>query len=88
MLLPVLHYANMAADEFSEACQNAIQFSLKSFPNISELKSAQEEAIINFVKRRDVFAMLPTGYEKSIIFQLIPGVTKRVSITLLIRYCL
>ena len=75
MLLPVLlYYANMAADEFIEACQNAIQFSLKSFPSIKELKPIQEEAIINFVKRRDVFAMLPTGYGKSLIFELVPRI--------------
>lgn len=64
----------MAADEFIEACQNAIQFSLKSFPNITELKPIQEKAIINFTKRRDVFAMLPTGYGKSLLFQLVPRI--------------
>ena len=34
----------------------------------------QGEALLHFVKREDVFAVLPTGCGKSLIFQLVPKV--------------
>ena len=44
------------------------------FTEILELKPVQEEALLHFVKREDVFAVLPTGCGKSLIFQLVPKV--------------
>ena len=35
-----------------------------------ELKPEQHNAILSLLKRHDVFAVLPTGYGKSLIFQL------------------
>ncbi len=43
------------------------------FPGIEALKPQQEEAIIKFMQRRDVFAVLPTGWGKSLIFQIVPA---------------
>jgi len=60
--------------DFDSECKKAINFALESIPNVSELKQVQEEAVISFIKRRDVMAVLPTGYGKSLIFQLIPGI--------------
>ena len=37
-------------------------------------RPVQEEAIVQYIKRRDVLAVLPTGYGKSLIFQLIPRI--------------
>ena len=59
--------------EFELAFQGAIQYALNSgFSEILELRPVQEEALLHFIKREDVFAVLPTGCGKSLIFQLVP----------------
>ena len=68
----------MAADSGSElerAFRGAVQYALDTgFTEILQLKPVQEEALLHFVKREDVFAVLPTGCGKSLIFQLVPKV--------------
>ena len=39
---------------------------------ISELKEKQTECLIRFLEGNDVFASLPTGYGKSLIYGLLP----------------
>ena len=39
---------------------------------VSSLKTKQKEAISSFLKGRDVFVCLPTGYGKSLCFVLLP----------------
>ena len=39
-----------------------------------ELKPVQEEASLHFIKRKDVFAVLPAGCGNSLIFQIVPRV--------------
>ena len=52
----------------------AISAALRThFPGIDRLKPQQEEAVINFMQKRDVFAVLPTGWNKSLIFQISPA---------------
>ena len=52
----------------------AINATLRThFPTIDRLKPQQEEAVINFMQKRDVFAVLPTGWGKSLIFQIVPA---------------
>ena len=50
---------------------------VKTFDGVEELSSEQGDGILNFIRCRDVSAVLPTGLENrsfnSIIFQLIPG---------------
>ena len=61
--------------EFERAFGGAVQFGLDSgFSNILELKPVQEEALLHFIKRKDVFAVLPAGCGNSLIFQIIPRV--------------
>ena len=61
--------------EFERAFRGAIQYALNSgFSEILELRPVQEEALLHFIKREDVFAVLPTGCGKSLIFQLVPKV--------------
>ena len=36
------------------------------------LKEKQEEAILSFVRGRDTFVSLPTGYGKSIVYGILP----------------
>ena len=58
----------------------AIAESLRSsFPEINCQRPQQVAAITNFLLRRDVFAVLPTGYRKSIIFQIIPIIWSRMA---------
>ena len=61
--------------EFERAFRGAVQFALDScFSNILELKPVQEEAWLHFIKRKDVFAVLPAGCGNSLIFQIVPRV--------------
>ena len=47
------------------------------FPEIEELNKF--EAIQSFVfERNDVFAILPTGFGKSLIFQLVPAIAQKL----------
>ena len=58
----------MEKREFKEALETA----LKLFPGI-ELKKEQESCLESLViERKDVLAVLPTGYGKSLIYQVLP----------------
>jgi len=58
-----------SSDEFERAFRGAFQYALDTgFTEILELKPGQEEALLYFVEREGVFAMLPTGCGKSLIF--------------------
>ena len=62
--------------EFERAFRGAVQFALDScFSNILELKPVQEEAWLHFIKRKDVFVVLPAGCGNSLIFQIVPRVS-------------
>ena len=61
--------------EFERAFHGAVQFGLDSgFSNILELKPVQEEALLHFMKRKDVFAVLTAGCGNSVIFQIVQRV--------------
>jgi ATP-dependent DNA helicase RecQ len=59
----------LSREDFSTCVNNV----LKKFPEVSQLNNYQAECLFNFIERRDVFAMLPTGFGKSLIFQMVPG---------------
>ena len=60
----------MESDDFKTAVEGALNF----FPGI-KLKSEQELCLESLlVKRKDVLRVLPTGYGKSLIYQLLPKV--------------
>ena len=48
--------------------------------SIDILKQEQLEALYNFVCRRDVFVNLPTGFGKSLVFQMAPFVVKELNL--------
>uniref|UniRef100_A0A8C5BW69 DNA 3'-5' helicase n=1 Tax=Gadus morhua TaxID=8049 RepID=A0A8C5BW69_GADMO len=50
----------------------AIQSVVATLPNIEKLKPEQEQALLSFVGGHDVVGLLPTGFRKSLIFQLAP----------------
>ena len=54
----------------------AIQSVVETLLNIDKLKPEQEQALLSFVGGQDVVALLPTGFGKSLIFQLAPLVVK------------
>ena len=64
----------MAENVSSDEIENAICSSLRCFPGISELKPEQTLVIENIVCGSDVLAALPTGFGKSLIFQILPSV--------------
>ena len=51
-------------------------FQFDFFPGIHELKPEQILVIQNIVRGKDVFAALPTGFGKSLTFQILPSVLK------------
>lgn len=56
----------------------AIRSVLETIPNIEELKPEQEACLRNFMEGKDVFGLLPTGFGKSLIYQLAPLVAKKL----------
>lgn len=51
----------------------------RRFPEIERLTELQMKAVLSYVNHQDVFAVLPTGYGKSLIFQIIPDICKELS---------
>jgi hypothetical protein len=64
----------LSREDFSTCLNNV----LKKFPEVSQLNNYQAECLFNFIERRDVFAMLPTGFAKSLIFQMVPGLCEEL----------
>ena len=44
-----------------------------------QLKPKQQEAIKGFVSGKDVFASLPTGYGKSVIYDILPSLFNNIN---------
>lgn len=65
-------------DSVSESVFEEILTSVleKRFPEIENLTDHQKKALLAVINRKDVFAILPTGHGKSIIFQLLPDICK------------
>ena len=60
----------------SKGIKEAIFESLKYFPDVRDLKPEQWLIVEHVVRRKDVFAALPTGFGKSLTFQILPSVFK------------
>ena len=48
------------------------------FPEIEQLSNPQNEALFGILNCEDVFAILPTGHGKSIIFQCLPDLCREL----------
>ena len=59
--------------------EEAIESALKSFPNIDCLKDEQKKCIAALLQRKDQLGLLPTGFGKSLIFQLYPRIFELVN---------
>ena len=51
---------------------------LRHFPDIRELKKEQKTCLLNLARGKDVFAIMSTGFGKSLIFPLFPRLAKAV----------
>lgn len=51
----------------------------EKFGDINSLSVQQYKALWAFINRKDVFAILPTGFGKSLIFQLVPDICIRLN---------
>ena len=59
----------------------AIASVVDGLENISFLNEEQTIALKAFIEREDVFAVLPTGFGKSLIYQLAPLVGKKLGLS-------
>ena len=76
--ISILHQqGNMSGESFSnDKFQKALGDSLRDFPHITGLKAEQERCIKSIAGKHDVFGILPIGFGKSLIFQILPRVLK------------
>lgn len=73
--------ANRSARKFESSLERALQL----FPGIPSLKNEQRECLQQLViEKRDVLAILPTGYGKSLIYQIIPRMFEETSTVLVV----
>lgn len=63
-------------NDFGEDLTKAMAVGLESFPGVKEMKPEQKLVVENVVRGREVFASLPTGFGKSLTFQILPIVLK------------
>ena len=63
-----------AVRDLSSTVKSVINNILRDFPHVERLRKEQEDCVTNLVNGKDVFAILPTGFGKSLIFQLFPRV--------------
>ncbi|XP_066285714.1 putative ATP-dependent DNA helicase Q1 [Branchiostoma lanceolatum] len=71
----------MAAAMVDSRVDSAIASVLEDLDGITSLKPEQVDALKAFVNGRDVLALLPTGFGKSLIYQIAPLVWKKLGRT-------
>ena len=67
----VSHARRFYETEFNAVLDNC----LRDFPQVKVLRKEQKARLLNLARGKDVFAILPTGFGKSLIFQLFPRVS-------------
>ena len=55
----------------TEDLDKAIAEVIGTFDGVEELSAEQRKGIVNYIQRKDILAVLPTGYGKSLLFQLL-----------------
>ena len=50
-----------------------------SFDGVEEVTAQQREGIVNYIQRKDILSVLPTGNGKSPLFQLLPGICRALN---------
>ena len=72
---------SIMADAF-RVCDEKFESSLKAvLPKfgVTELRAEQKQALLHLIFERDVFVNLPTGFGKSLIYQLAPSIVEEMS---------
>ena len=70
---------NMASSRLTdELFERALSDSLKDFPHIPCVKEEQKRCLRSVADKKDVFGILPTGFGKSLIFQLLPRLSREL----------
>ena len=72
----------MAAAGELRCVDSAIASVIEDIDTTFILKEEQRTAIKAFVDRKDVFAVLPTAFGKSLIYQLAPMVAKKMGLNI------
>ena len=65
-------------DDFKAIFETSLQSILPRF-GLTELKNEQKKALFYLLSGKDVFINLPTGFGKSLIYQLSPLVAEELS---------
>ena len=68
-----------ACESLERALKESISNALERFDGVEKLSDEQTSGVFNFIQRKDVLAVLPTGSSKSLLFQLIPGLCLRLN---------
>ena len=58
----------------TEDLDKAIAEVTGTFDGVEEIITGLREGIVNYMQRKDILAVLPTGHGKSLPFQLLPGI--------------
>ena len=66
-------------ESLERALKESISYVLERFDGVEKLSDEQTSGVLNFIQRKDVLAVLPTGSGKSLLFQLIPGLCLRLN---------
>lgn len=72
-MLKMADTLTLNVESFKEAVSSVL-----SFLGIAKLYLHQENALFQFLSRRDVFVNLPTSYGKSLIYQIAPLVASKL----------
>ena len=75
---PVSDMDYVSESVFTEILASVLE---ECFPEIESLTEHQWKALLAVINHKDVFATLPTGHGKSIIFQLLPDVGKSLCLS-------
>ncbi len=57
--------------------RDAIRSVVGNIPSICQLKPKQEDCLVHILNGGDVVALIPTGFGKSLIYQLLPIVSEK-----------
>ena len=66
-----------ACESLERALKESINNVLERFDGVEKISDEQTSGVFNFIKRKDVLAVQPTGSGKSLLFQLIPSLCLR-----------
>ena len=62
-----------------EYIDKAVAEAIGSFYGVKEVTAQQREGIMNYIQRKDILSVLPTGYGKSLLFELLPGICRALN---------